>query len=136
LFTAIPRHVKRRHTPRGLKELLKEFGVNATVVDTPLYVDDYITDSGVGDPMIVWVQIHSIDPFDFSVANYVEDYIGHTYVFGSKKIITPRFVYQVCEWERPAGVTMTVDWMTYNPVIHVAGISIMEPLGDDSLIAE
>lgn len=107
-------HYQRRYTVVGIRELLREFGVIADVVDRPLYVGDYLTTRGVTTPLNVWVRILYREPWESPKDNYIGNYVGHTYVYRTQPLVTNQFICALCEWSRAAGTRMIVEFVFRN----------------------
>jgi hypothetical protein len=96
----------------GLRLLLREFGIVAQVYDRPIYVGSYVGARGISRPLNVWVRILYFEPCEFPRNNYIGNYIGHTYAYRTKPLVTKEFALALCEWSRPAGVRMIVEFVT------------------------
>src|SRR6185503_148337 len=111
LLSNLHRHYKQRYTVKGIRELLREFGIIAEVTDRRPFVGRYYNTFGVqGFPLEVRVRILAYEPF-FSPRNTsVGGYYAGTFVHTTRQIITEEFVRSLVHWERIAGVKICVEW--------------------------
>jgi phage tail-like protein len=144
LLSNLHLHYKRRYSTLGIKELLAEFGAIAEVYDRPLYSGSYLGSYGITSPLNVWVRVLYYEPWESPQDNYIGNYIGHTYAYRTTPIVTNKFVADLCEWSRAAGVRMIVEYVTRNEGLSIKAsiygqpteIGIDEPITNEPNITE
>lgn len=110
LLKNLYRHYERRYTCRGIRELLKEFGIVAEVYDRRPFVGGYYGSYGSVMPLRVRVRILNYEPFFSPQRTYVGGYWGGVYAHTTRQIITEPFVLALIRWSRAAGVSFLVEW--------------------------
>ena len=112
-------HYQQRNTPRGISNLLAEFGVHAEVTDEPLYYGGYYDQPGIEDPLTAYVKVLYSDSWDSGTDSFYDLYYdGGGYAYDAVQIVDEPFVMQLIEWERAAGVRIVVEFkMTQNKSI-------------------
>ncbi|MBI3654084.1 MAG: hypothetical protein HY231_23890 [Acidobacteria bacterium] len=107
-------HYERRYTVRGVRELLREFGIVAQVYDRPIYTGGYYGTYGSRAPLRVRVRVLYYEPFSSPRRVYTGGYIGGrgTYAYTTPQIITDQFVMDLIHWSRAAGVEYLVEFVT------------------------
>lgn len=110
LLKNLYRHYERRYTRRGIRELLKEFGIVAEVYDRRPFVGGYYGSYGSVMPLRVRIRILNYEPFFSPQRTYLGGYWGGVYAHTTRQIITEPFVLALIRWSRAAGVSFLVEW--------------------------
>jgi hypothetical protein len=108
LLSNLHLHYKRRYTKAGLIGLLAEFGIISDVIDEPAFVGSFVGDFAVSGPLSVWVRSIYYAPWDPPPAVFVGTFVGD-FLEETTCPISHKFVEDLCEWNRPAGVTQAVE---------------------------
>lgn len=103
-------HYERRYTLRGIRELLKEFGIFSEVYDRRPFVGGYYGSFGSVMPLSVRVRVLGYEPFSSPQRTYTGGYWGGVYAHTTRQIITEDFVMSLIHWSRAAGVQFLVEW--------------------------
>ncbi len=121
-------HYKRRYTCVGIRELLREFGVHADVIDRRLFVRGFLGKRGVSKPLTTWIRVKYVEPFETPRRTHVRGWVGHTSVYRTGLIVTRPFIEALCEWSRPAGTNQLVDFVAFEPVARLAAELYTQPV--------
>ncbi len=112
--TALDKQLNDAESGAGIRLLLREFGVVAMVIDRPLYVGSYVGQWGISSPLQSWIRILYFEPWETPRNTFVGNYVGFTYAYKTKPLVTKDFVRALLEWSRPAGTVQLVEWVTQN----------------------
>jgi phage tail-like protein len=112
LLSNLYHHYERRYTVRGVRELLREFGIIADVYDRPLSVGGFVGSRGSQWPLKVRVFIHGYEAFFFPLRVFIGGFLGGHGLTASRtrQMITEQFVLDLIRWSRAAGAEYLVDW--------------------------
>jgi phage tail-like protein len=142
--TAIEKQLADPEAGEGIRLLLREFGIVASVIDRPLYWGSYYGEWGVSDPLNVVVRVHYYEPWESPQYTYFGNYYGASYFYRTTPLITNAFVAALCEWSRPAGVQMLIHYVTQSAELRVEAnlynqsilLPINEQITDEANITE